>query len=245
MSLIITVHVGEGIVMASDSRSTYNQRAKRVPPGEAIPIVVESLGVHFSETCNKTFLTAANVGLSLAGDLSLNGQPITGLVENFVRDNGNTPVQDVPRRLLRFFNELQEGLNITVFVAGYQREKGAFLPRIYRVFVKENRVEQIDTNNPGAMWGGETDVISRLTGELYLKTGEGNSVDDFKMHTGFPILWQYFTLQDAVDYAQYAVKTTIDTMRFQSRVKTVGGAVDILVIKPDGAQWIAKKELHI
>ena len=58
------------------------------------------------------------------------------------------------------------------------------------------------------------------------------------------ILWQYFTLQDAVDFARYAVKTTIDTMRFQSRVKTVGGPIDILVLKPTEAIWIEKSNLH-
>jgi len=33
-------------------------------------------------------------------------------------------------------------------------------------------------------------------------------------------------------------------MRFQTREKTVGGPVDVLVIKPDRAFWVARKELH-
>jgi hypothetical protein len=51
-------------------------------------------------------------------------------------------------------------------------------------------------------------------------------------------------VQDAIDYALYAVRVTIDTIRFQARPKTVGGPVDILVIRPTGAQWIQRKELH-
>ena len=53
----------------------------------------------------------------------------------------------------------------------------------------------------------------------------------------------YFTLQDAVDFARYAVETTINTMRFKNVVETVGGNVDILVITPDETKWLQKTEL--
>ncbi len=52
------------------------------------------------------------------------------------------------------------------------------------------------------------------------------------------------TLQDGIDFAVFAIRTTIDTMRFQMCVKTVGGPIDVLVIKPSGAQWISRKELR-
>lgn len=58
------------------------------------------------------------------------------------------------------------------------------------------------------------------------------------------IAWNLMTLQDGIDFAEYAIKTTIDTMKFQIASKTVGGPIDILVIKPNGAQWIQRKELH-
>jgi hypothetical protein len=60
----------------------------------------------------------------------------------------------------------------------------------------------------------------------------------------YHIPWGFFTLQDAIDYAIYAVRATIDSIRFQPRAKTVGGPIDVLVIKPDGAFWVQKKELH-
>ena len=58
------------------------------------------------------------------------------------------------------------------------------------------------------------------------------------------ILWGYFTLQDAVDFARYAVETTIQTMRFNNVVETVGGIVDILVLTPDETKWLQKEELN-
>ena len=57
------------------------------------------------------------------------------------------------------------------------------------------------------------------------------------------ILWGYFTLQDAVDFARYAVETTIQTMHFKNVIETVGGAVDILVITPDETKWLQKEYL--
>jgi hypothetical protein len=50
-------------------------------------------------------------------------------------------------------------------------------------------------------------------------------------------------LQDAIDFSIYAIRTTIDTIRFQARPKNVGGSIDVLVIAPDGAKWIQRKEL--
>jgi hypothetical protein len=50
------------------------------------------------------------------------------------------------------------------------------------------------------------------------------------------------TIQDAIDFAIYAVRTTIDTMRFQARPKNVGGPVDVLLISPDEPpRWIQRK----
>ena len=53
------------------------------------------------------------------------------------------------------------------------------------------------------------------------------------------------TIQDAIDFAIYAVRTTIDTMRFQARSKNVGGPVDVLLITPDEpARWIQRKQFR-
>ena len=52
------------------------------------------------------------------------------------------------------------------------------------------------------------------------------------------------TLQDAIDFSIYAIRTTIDTMRFQARPKNVGGAIDVLLLAAEEARWIQRKELH-
>ncbi len=53
------------------------------------------------------------------------------------------------------------------------------------------------------------------------------------------------TIQDAIDFAIYSVRTTIDTMRFQARPKNVGGPVDVLLITPDEpARWVQRKHFR-
>ena len=83
-------------------------------------------------------------------------------------------------------------------------------------------------------------IVSRLIQKVAIKEDTGE-------YTDLPvenILWEYFTLQDAVDFARYAVETTIQTMRFKNVVETVGGAVDILVITPDETKWLQKETLN-
>jgi hypothetical protein len=52
------------------------------------------------------------------------------------------------------------------------------------------------------------------------------------------------SLQDAIDFSIYAIRTTIDTMRFQARPKNVGGPIDVLVLTPDETKWIQRKALR-
>jgi len=59
----------------------------------------------------------------------------------------------------------------------------------------------------------------------------------------YGIPFQMFTLQDMIDFAVYGIRATADTMRFQLRAKTVGGPIDVLILKPTEAKWISRKSL--
>jgi hypothetical protein len=102
-------------------------------------------------------------------------------------------------------------------------------------------VTQLNTpGQQGANWGGEIDVLQRLLNDVQLVGAAGTSSTSIPSY-GVPFEW--FTLQDAIDFTKFAIRATIDTLRFQAREKTVGGPVDVLVIRPDNAQWIAQKQL--
>ncbi len=235
MSFIIALHIGEGLVMASDSRITYNTTSNDVNGVKSI-----QLGIHFSNSTPKTFLTSSNVGISYCGDSSINNKPITGYIESFVEEHKDDTVKTIKDAVIPYFTELVANLNTTFIIGGYANEEGGIKQKLYRINTKTKKVEDVDTSTQGALWSGEIDVMSRVLTTVYSKTGE-NKYDEI---VSYPILWQYFTLQDAVDFARYAIKTTIDTIKFQSRVKTVGGPIDILVIKPTEAFWIEKRRLQ-
>jgi hypothetical protein len=93
----------------------------------------------------------------------------------------------------------------------------------------------------GAAWSGQTDILTSILIPVTAKDAQGS---DKVIRSPAPIVWDAMALQDAIDFAIYAIRTTIDTMRFQARPKTVGGPIEVLVLTPDEATWIHKKELH-
>jgi len=75
---------------------------------------------------------------------------------------------------------------------------------------------------------------------VVVKDEKGN---DKVIRSPAPIIWDAMAVQDAIDFAVYAIRTTIDTMRFQARPKNVGGSIDVLLLTPEEARWIQRKEL--
>ena len=85
------------------------------------------------------------------------------------------------------------------------------------------------------------EVLSRILLTVRMPSGE-----DWVELANNSIPWNFMNLQDALDFAVYGVRTTIDTMRFQQKEKTVGGPIDVLVVKPHQEPiWINKKELNV
>ena len=235
MSFIITVYTNEGIIMASDSRTTYTS-TKTLSDGT----VEHSIGVQITDTTYKTFKCNSRIGLSTCGTASINNMPIAGYIEKFIAEKvtENSSVEEVAQELLLFFSQYSPVPDTRFIIAGYNATDN--IQHISRVYVGLNRVITENVTVPGAIWDGEIDVLQRLIKEVGLKNNNGTYSDLNSFGIGF----NYFTLQDAIDFAQYAVDTTIKTMFFQDRVKTVGGPIDILAIKSSGIFWIQRKELQ-
>lgn len=156
-------------------------------------------------------------------------------------------------------------------VAGYDKENGQDISKLYRIVTIVNRKEIAIDNNCGARWDGEAATLTRIIKNGYVVSEErvvrpqmvkivSKDEQDIEKeeiltdcmlipqnavrHPEMDIAWGLMTLQDGIEFAEYAIKTTIDTMRFQMTPKTVGNPIDILTIKPNGARWIKHKELH-
>ncbi len=234
MSFIIIVYTNEGIVMASDSRITYTTTT--VEGG----VERKQIGIQVTDNTYKTFQFNDRIGISTCGVSDIKGIPIAGYIEKFIASNSEhtNTVEDVADKLLKYFGQFNPKPRTNFIVAGY--DANDLSQHIINVFISDSLIIPRDTTSQGVVWDGEADVFKRLVKPVSIKQEDGTYEELPCFYTGY----NFFTLQDAIDYAEYAVDVTIKTMFFQNRVKTVGGPIDILVIPPKGSFCIQHKELH-
>jgi hypothetical protein len=243
MSFVIAVYVPEGIVMASDSRQSVTIEGKN-PEGTTFK--VETVN---SDAIIKTFpLEKHQIGVSNFGQDLLGGVPIASHIKRFIEEE-LTPRDDVttvPRKLVDYFRKSFATADAGFHIAGYRKEGKVSVPYVYSCHVSRNIVERRNTKPDGSLahgatWSGQGDILSSILIPVTIKDEQGN---DKVVRSPAPIIWDAMSLQDAIDFSIYAIRTTIDTMRFQARPKNVGGPIDVLVLTPDEARWIQRKELH-
>lgn len=226
--------------MAADSRLTLTYQ--RTTPGQA----VHTVSVTSSDSAKKLFLTPDRIGIAAFGVASVNGAPIAGVVESFIVEqlkDKALPPRETGEALLAYFKSVGVSQDSSFHIAGYRAAGNSLAQEVVFVRVSDGTVTHLNpTGLPGANWGGEIDIFQRLINDVALVGAAGAAPTPIP---SFGVPFHFFTLQDAVDFANYAMRATIDTMRFQAREKTVGGPVDILVITPDGARWIAQKQLGV
>ena len=236
MSFIIVVYVNEGIVLASDRRTTYNKTI------DSSGIITHTIGVHTTDSTEKTFLCPNGSGISTCGDASISGKPITGFIKTFIREQitSKTKVSHIPKLMIDYFSSLEVVPNAQFIIAGYEEDGNSKKQKIFRLKLIDKHIELIDSQFQGAAWNGEEITLTRLLNSVKIRDTSGEYFDLPPQE----VLWGFFTLQDAVDFAKYAVDVTIKTMRFINVVETVGGDIDILVITPDESKWLQKQEIE-
>jgi hypothetical protein len=206
MSLITTVYVREGIVMASDSRLSINTQQENPESRQII-----NVGVGLSDSNYKTFLALGRIGLSTAGQADINGVPLAGYIETFIsQQEEGIQVEAFARNLLNYFNKFNPIPKTYFHVAGYLHTGETYRQKVYDVNISEKRITLLNPENnnnesQGAGWLGETDVLLRLLKPVYTKTPDG--VYHEIVSQGIP--FQFFTLQDAIDFSVYAIRTTM------------------------------------
>lgn len=251
MSLVITTYVPEGIVMASDSRQSITLEGK-TPDGKDLP----KIDTVNSDNVSKTYLISKKnkdnkpifeVGVCSFGQDLLGGIPTASHIKRFTEEVllDEDDVTTIPKKLVDFFYKLFPSADTGFHVAGYKKENNISVPYIFYCHVSrdkiERRNEKPDKNLAyGATWSGQIDVLAGILQPSLMPVQEGKALAMQKP----PIIWDAMALQDAIDFSTYAIRTTIDTIRFQARPKNVGGPIDVLVITPDEAKWIQKKELY-
>jgi len=242
MSLVIAVYVPEGIVMASDSRQSITIEGKH-PSGEVFKIETVN-----SDAVTKTFLLEKQrVGISNFGVDLLEGVPISSYIQSFIEEEivAADDIATIPKKLIEYFKKSFPEADAGFHIAGYKKEGKVSVPYVYYCHVAKNEVErrnvkQDDSLVYGATWSGQIDIIASIINPVVIKDNKGK---EKVIRPVAPVIWAAMPVQDAIDFAVYAIKTTIDTMRFQARPKNVGGNIDVLLLTPNKEpKMINKKE---
>lgn len=242
MSLAIVVYIPQGIVMASDSRQSITVEG-RTPEGKSFKVDTVN-----SDAVTKTLLLEKQqVGISNYGQDMLDGVPIASYIKRFIEEElvAADDVTTIPKKLIEYFRKSFPKVDVGFHVAGYKKEARVSIPHVYHCHIARNTVIRRNANpkgslRHGATWSGQIDVITSIVNPVTVKDETGKEI---VYRQPAPIAWDVMTIQDAIDFAIYAIRTTIDTMRFQARPKNVGGPIDVLLLTPDSEpRWIQKKD---
>lgn len=233
MSLVVTVFVPEGIVMAGDSRLTlaYQERKKETEK----PMTVEHQ-VALSDNAYKVeVLERGGVGVATFGASIIDNMPVTRYVWRFERtevSEGET-VLTVAQKLISYFRTQFPKVEVGFHVCGYRREEEGSVPYVYFCHTtKEAEPRRWNADEQGEIKFG------------VIRSGDTHVVDRLIDPKSLPV-FSAMPLQDAIDYAIYLISTTIETLRFEPKFPSVGGPIDVLVITPRGMRFVQRKELHV
>jgi hypothetical protein len=253
VTLIVSLLSPDGIVLAGDSLATietFNMVEGRVDVvcpncqhAHSADAFVQGANIPATSFPNaqKLFPFLKMFGMGTAGAAQLNGMSISFIVRQLEQESMAVTTSRpatvsqfagiVSDRALRL---LHEEARTTGFdpasvpdeylqfqIVGYDDDKSP-----WRIAVSiGSTIESKEINNTGAYAIGVTDVVDAL----------------WSAREDSP-LFQSFSLQDAVEYAEFLIAATASHQRFYGTLPSVGSAIDIALITPfDGFRWIRQK----
>lgn len=259
MTLIVSLRIPDGIVIAGDSQSTmvgqgqleattdvtcpacnHQHQIQQKLPMPPVPATTFSYAQKVFPFCGKfgvgTFGTGLLAGKSIYFAMRLFEQQIKesktslGGVTEVARKIGDE-IQDLLTEQLKLEGTSIETLPQNQFplgfqVVGYDDTE----PKTIQVYVGKE-VNRRVRNQLGCTFSGSGEIVQAIWG-LHKRQPERQPP------------YHVFSLQDAIDYAEFLIRTTIAHQRFSQTIPTVGGEIDIALVTPfDGFQWIRQKPL--
>lgn len=233
MTLIVSVRTPDGIVVAGDSLLLLPRKDSPVPQKT-------------SQYGQKVFPFCGKFGIgSFSGAGLLENKSIHSTIRLFEQRLEETPPIQVTDIAKKIGNELhgllreqlkRENTSVDMIpeneailgfqVIGYDDTD----PKTVEVFLGKTVHCQVQ-HAFGTTISGSQEVVQAIWG-LYKTQPESQPP------------YALFSLQDAIDYAEFLIRTTIDHQRFSQTMPIVGGDIDIaLVTFFDGFQWIRQKSL--
>jgi len=268
LTVIVSVKINDGIVMAADSASTFG------------PITLPD-GTELAQTyanANKIVNLRKDlpIGAMVTGSGNIGKESIDTLLKDLrqrfsSKDSAWTlnpdsyTVEHVSTKLREFLFEekakkVETPTYMRIRICGYSA--GQHLPEIWEVLINGAICEPAaciqSAEAGGVMWDGEYEPLNRLVlgisgrfRELAIKQGAIASEVDGALSKIFPELSANLYLlampiQDAIDLARFLVEVTIGFVKFSVTArKGVGGPIEIAAItKHEGFKWIQRKHFY-
>ncbi|MDB5594949.1 MAG: hypothetical protein JWM36_1910 [Hyphomicrobiales bacterium] len=252
MTIVISISVQDGVVLASDS-------------------AVEHRGqVYYSAQKTMQLIRGMPIGVLVAGDGAIGNKAFIDVLKDFGAQafmrggNGGSgglgrhavTVEAVVRSLqdyLRSMAPMQIAkIRTTLIIAGYS--VGSDSPEVWNlVFDSSDGISVSQVWSPseyGISWEGSGECIHRLLSDEYTASNLPQDADDPSnrpVENSSPTLvTPGMPIHDAIDLTRFLMDTTIDYVRFRADLqpKTVGGPVDMAVItRHEGFRWVQRKRL--
>jgi hypothetical protein len=260
MSIIVSVKINDGVVMAADSATTFfkdtGEAFQSYEHANKIVNLVKGLPIGVM-TCGSGGVGSASIDTLLKDLRACLSQEASNAL-----DEKNYTMENVAARVKNFFNERAIAANFKAFlilrICGYSA--GRPLPEVWQVGFNGGQSfgpfsVQLE-EDVGPRWNGEEEALNRLIigvasalGEAVVKEGVltkeqlDAALPKLYPHILEPLIMNAAPIQDAIDLARYMVETTKGFVRFSiKRAKTVGGVVEIAAItKHEGFRWVQRK----
>lgn len=259
MTLAVGLNVPDGIVIAADSLSTRRrvltitsvemvcpecknkvkvEDVKTSDPTMALPVSTQSYS-------QKVFTFGNKMGIACHGAGFLENKTIYYHIKKLENEKGilkkGREVDKEIDILVKYFSErisrvpgferVPFGSNLFGFLVGFY--EGSTPKVIDMDFGKYKGKECKITEH--------TNISCTIAGDTALV----NCIWEHSKESKISLELELFSLQDAVDYAEFLIKFTSDYQRFLAMIPTVGGKVDIILITPyKPPLWIKSKRLN-
>lgn len=215
MSLLVSVFLKDGIVLASDSRTTYKT----------------STSIKYTDQTYKSVLMDNKIGIAHCLNATVNGKTVDDHLQDFMKQYMGRGLTRIPALLKEYFLNLNPKCVIEFIVCGYIGNT----PYGYRVETQGD-IERFITDPQHVYWAGERDVPSRLFSTNYFKKG-----NKFYNHTHNKLKLDKFSIAEGINFAEFIIYTAKNVMSYQECDQTIGGPIDVLVLKPNNAYWYRRK----
>ena len=266
MTIIASVKVRDGLVLATDSMTTIQATIDKAGRKAVIKT--------YSNAKKLFHIGDAPIGAMIYGIGNIGQRSIEGLMFDFsvkelsvLTQQKKENVQGVAKALFGYFNTLYQteftnipleqkirDFRLGIFVAGCSKGK-PFVEEWEFLLPRDDKVKQVRSDAAfGASWRGVDLPFTRLLKGFDPRSRQklrehgisdkiiGEALQSWKAN----IAYDGMPVQDAINLAVFIVKTTIGLVSFEIGAPSCGGPLQVASILPDGTfKWIAQPQLSI